>query len=60
MNSKYVWQWYWGYDWLNNKVKNIYFGPRLSWMKLFKKEKKNEKKVDRRRNKISKRIKKKI
>jgi len=60
MSEKYVWQWYWGYDWLNNKVKNIYFGPRLSWMKLFKKEKKNEKKVDRRRNKISKRIKKKI
>ena len=60
MSEKYDWQWYWGYDWLNNKVKNIYFGPRLSWMKLFKKEKKNEKKVDRRRNKISKRIKKKI
>jgi hypothetical protein len=60
MSAKHVWQWYWGYDWLNNKVKNIYFGPRLSWMKLFKKEKKNEKKVDGRRNKISKRIKKKI
>ena len=57
---KHVWQWFWGYDYLNNKVKNIYFGPRLDWMKLFKKEKKNEKKVDRRRNKISKRIKKKI
>ena len=19
---KHVWQWFWGYDWLNNKVKN--------------------------------------
>ena len=40
---KHVWQWFWGHDYLNNKVKNIYYGPRLSWMKLFK-EKKNDKK----------------
>jgi hypothetical protein len=40
-NIKHVWQWFWGHDWLGNKVKNIYFGPRLDWMKLFKKEKKN-------------------
>ena len=43
--GKHVWQWFWGYDYLNNKVKNIYFGPRLDWMKLFKrKEKKLRKK----------------
>ena len=55
------WQWFWGHDYLNNKVKNIYFGPRLDWMKLFKrKEKKNEKSVDRRRNKTSKGIKEEI
>ena len=40
---KHVWQWFWGHDYLNNKVKNIYYVPRLSWMKLFK-EKKNDKK----------------
>ena len=39
---KYVWQWFWDHDWLNRKYKAIYFGPRLSWMKLFK-EKKNDK-----------------
>jgi len=59
--GKYVWQWFWGYDYLNNKVKNIYFGPRLSWMKLFKRKvKKNEKSVDKRRNKTSKGIKTKV
>jgi hypothetical protein len=58
---KHVWQWFWGYDYLNKKVKNIYYGPRLDWMNLFKrKEKKNEKKMDGRRNKTSKRIKSKI
>jgi len=39
---KHVWQWFWGYDWLNNKVKNWYYGPRLDWMKIVK-EKKNDK-----------------
>ena len=43
--AKHVWQWYWGYDWLNNKVKNIYYGPRLSWMKLFRKKKSDKKKI---------------
>jgi len=56
--GKHVWQWFWGYDYLNNKVKNIYFGPRLDWMKLFKrKEKKNEKSVERRRSKTSQGVK---
>ena len=32
----HVWQYYWGYDYLNNKVKNIYYGPKLDWMKEFK------------------------
>ncbi len=59
--EKYVWQWYYDHDYLGNKYKAIYFGPRLDWMNLFKKkEKKNEKSVDRRRNKISKRIKTKV
>ena len=29
MSSRYVWQWYWDYDYLGNKYKAIYFGPRL-------------------------------
>ena len=29
---KHVAQWYWGHDWLGNKVKNFYFGPRLDWI----------------------------
>ena len=40
---KHVLQWFWDTDWLGKKYKAIYFGPRLSWMKLFK-EKKNDKK----------------
>ena len=40
---KHVLQWFWDHDWLGKKYKAIYFGPRLSWMKLFK-EKKNDKK----------------
>ena len=55
--EKHVWQWYWDYDWLNRKYKAIYFGPRLSWMKLFKKESKNEKSLDQRRNRRRKKIK---
>jgi len=43
--EKYVWQYYWGHDYLNNKVKNIYFGPRLDWMKLFKERKNDKKKI---------------
>jgi hypothetical protein len=42
---KHVWQWYWGFDWLNRKVKNIYYGPRLSWMKLFRKKKSDKRKT---------------
>ena len=54
---KHVWQWFWDHDWLGNKYKAIYFGPRLSWMKLFKKESKNEKSLDQRRNRRRKKIK---
>ncbi len=57
MNSKYVWQWYWDHDWLGKKYKAIYFGPRLDWMKLFRKEKKNEKTMDAGRNTRRKKIK---
>ena len=42
--ARYVWQWFWDYDYLGNKYKAIYFGPRLDWMKLFKKRKKKKKK----------------
>ena len=42
---KHVWQYYWGYDHLNNKVKNIYYGPRLDWMKVFKERKNDKKKI---------------
>ena len=33
-------QWYWMRDWLGNKCKAFYHGPRLRWMKLNKDEKK--------------------
>ena len=42
--SKHVGQWYWHKDWLGNKSKALYFGPRLDWMFLDKDEKKNESK----------------
>ena len=50
---KHVWQWFWDHDWLNNKVKNWYIGPRLNWMKLVK-EKKNDKSKIRKIRKSSK------
>ena len=33
---KHYWQWYWDRDWLGNKYKAIYFGPKLDWMRLSK------------------------
>ena len=33
---KHVWQYYYEYDYLNNKCKSIYYGPKLDWMKEFK------------------------
>ena len=42
---KHVWQWYYDYDWLGKKYKAIYFGPRLDWMKLFRKKKSDKKKI---------------
>ena len=50
-NLKHVWQWFWDYDWLGNKYKAIYFGPRLDWMKLFKKEKKNARNKNKKKKK---------
>ena len=38
--AKHVGQWYWMHDWLGNKCKAWYFGPRLNWMFLDKDEKK--------------------
>ena len=43
--EKHVWQYYWGYDYLNNKVKNWYFGPKLDWMKEVKEKKSDKKKI---------------
>ena len=37
-------QWYWMHDWLGNKCKAWYHGPRLKWMFLDKSEKKKKKK----------------
>jgi len=51
--AKHVLQWFWGHDWLNNKVKNWYFGPKLDWMKEVK-EKKNDKRKIRKIRKSSK------
>ena len=48
--AKHVGQWYWSRDWLGNKRKAWYFGPRLDWMFLNKDEK-DEKKMDRRKHK---------
>ena len=42
---KHVWQWYYDHDYLGNKYKAIYFSPRLSWMKLFRKKKSDKKKI---------------
>jgi hypothetical protein len=42
---KHVWQWYYDHDYLGNKYKAIYFGPRLDWMKLFRKKKNDKKKI---------------
>ena len=42
---KHVLQWFWGRDWLNKKVKNWYFGPKLDWMKEVKEKKSDKKKV---------------
>ena len=42
---KHVWQWYYDHDYLGNKYKAIYFGPRLDWMKVFKKRKNDKKKI---------------
>ena len=58
MSAKHVWQWYYAHDYLGNRYKAIYFGPRLDWMKVFKrKEKKNEKTMDAGRNTRRKKIK---
>ena len=43
--TKHVLQWFWGYDWLNNKVKNWYFGPKLDWMKEVKEKKSDKRKI---------------
>ena len=29
-------QWYWSTDWLNEKYKVLYRGPRIKWMNLIK------------------------
>jgi hypothetical protein len=42
--AKHYLQWWWGTNWLNEKVKNWYYGPRLDWMKLVKMPKKKKKK----------------
>ena len=37
-------QWYWMTDWLGNKCKAWYHGPRIDWMFLERWEKKRKKK----------------
>jgi hypothetical protein len=55
--AKHVGQWYWTNDWLGNKSKAWYFGPRLEWMNLDKDElasrKKERKRVNRTTRKVS-------
>jgi hypothetical protein len=43
--AKHVGQWYWSRDWLGNKRKAWYFGPRLNWMFLDKDEKSDKRKI---------------
>mgnify|MGYP003122038015 FL=1 len=31
MKNKHVHQWWWSEDYLGNKVKNFYYGPKLDW-----------------------------
>jgi hypothetical protein len=50
-DMKHVLQWFWDTDWLGKKYKAIYFGPRLDWMKLFKKEKKNDRNKNKKKKK---------
>ena len=40
--EEHVWQWWWDFDWLGKKCQNFYFGPKLEWMKLFRKKKKKK------------------
>ena len=49
---KHVAQWYWHKDWLGNKSKALYFGPRLDWMNLDKSEKNDKRKVKKIRGNI--------
>ena len=57
--AKHVGQWYWGHDWLGNKSKSWYFGPRIDWMYLDKDElttrKKERKGTNRTARKVSQR-----
>ena len=31
MKNKYVYQWWWSENYLGEKVKNYYYGPKLDW-----------------------------
>tara|TARA_R100001377_G_C3111630_1_gene82812 strand:- start:291 stop:464 length:174 start_codon:yes stop_codon:yes gene_type:complete len=50
--SRHVGQWYWSNDWLGNKSKAWYFGPRLDWMFLDKYEKQKEREKNEKRRRI--------
>ena len=52
---KHVGQWYWDTDWLGNKYKAWYFGPRIEWMNLDKDELNNTRK-NKRTNRTTKHI----
>ena len=55
--KKYVSQWYWDTDYLGNKYKAFYHGPKLDWMKEFKDDnttrKEKRKRVNRTARKVS-------
>ena len=34
-------QWYWTRDWLNQKCKALYYGPRIDWMYLMEDDENN-------------------
>ena len=44
-------QWYWSTNWLNEKCKAWYYGPRINWMFLDRSEKKQRAKEKKRKKK---------
>ena len=55
MYGKCFAQYFYHLDWLNNKVKAYYYGPRISWMKLLDKPRKKKNGTHKKNNKRKRR-----